>query len=131
MRLSSFAALAIALGAAALGCGERATRTFTIETQAVQTVEACKVRLDQLNRDGGAEPFVTVRVSCGPGAIASGPDWWGTNPPPLAFSLFVGDCLDLQSAIYCLGELESDSEASFVATHRRAPSSDFAIERLR
>ena len=71
------------------GCGEADNRVH-VSVGEVARASGCNVAVDFAQAKEGSE-FVGVRYACGVPVVA--PDeknWWGSQPPPLAFTLDLG-----------------------------------------
>ena len=113
MRYSISIIIAILL----MACSESPSPLVTLEVGKVSRVNECHVLLD------GALLQETSRIThlhyaCGvPESALHEKNWWGSQPQPLAFSMYVGDCLLLNEKLFCVQEIIPGESASLEATY--------------
>jgi hypothetical protein len=117
------AALALWLGA----CNDN-ENLFHLEVGEIARLGDCNLVVDFAQAE--ASKFVGVRYSCGVPVVARDEkNWWGSQVPPLAFTIDLGDCLKLEGTWYCVTEIEGGRGATIMATYRERASGEVA-ERL-
>jgi hypothetical protein len=96
----------------ATACGRSEPTGFTLHVDKVERINECHVNLDFSGGKDGT--FVGLRFACDvPSSAQNEKNWWGDQTQPLAFTMDVGDCLNLNMTFYCLEEIEPGRSASF------------------
>jgi len=110
MRMRISILIVVAILATACGCAE--PTGFTLHVEKVERVNECHI---VLNFAGGKDgTFVGLNYACDvPSSALTEEKWWGDQPRPLAFTVSMGDCVNLNRTFYCLEKIEPGRSASF------------------
>jgi hypothetical protein len=101
----------------ATACGRSETEGFTLHIEKVERVNGCHVILYFAGGKDGT--FVGMTDACGvPSSALTEETWWGDQPRPLSYTVGLGDCLNLNSTLYCLKNIEVGKSASFKAKYK-------------
>jgi hypothetical protein len=114
----------------ASACGRAEPHRFTLQARKVERVNGCHVRLEAAP-GRGEEPFAALQYACGAAESALNEKaWWGDQPQPFLFTMFVGECLPLGDTFYCAEEIKL-GEASFKATYKWSSRHHTFLEKVR
>jgi hypothetical protein len=124
MRISSLLLFAVLAAA----CGRTEPAGFTLQFGKVQRIDGCHVLMTQA---GGTHSIhAEIRFACGvPSSALTEERWWGDRNPPEVVGVAYGDCLRLETLVYCVEDVKLGQSASFKATYRRKHNGDL-IERI-
>jgi hypothetical protein len=116
MRISIL--LLFAIFAAACSRAETAEPTgFTLREGRVERVNGCHLLMT--NAGGQHSLHAEIRFACNvPSSALTEERWWGDQNAPEVIGAGVGDCLRLETLIYCVDDVKLGKSASFKATYR-------------
>jgi hypothetical protein len=111
-------------------CGRAESNGFILRSDDVAHVEGCHIKMFNTNVEADP-PFVALKYVCGlPESALVEKNWTGNYPPPLGFSMNVGDCLLLDKTFYCVESIKL-GEVPFKATYKWATTHHDHLERIR
>jgi hypothetical protein len=116
MRISIL--LLFAIFAAACSRAETAEPAgFTLREGRVERVNGCHLLMT--NAGGQHSLHAEIRFACNvPSSALTEERWWGDQNAPEVIGAGVGDCLRLETLIYCVDDVKLGKSASFKATYR-------------
>lgn len=101
----------------ATACGRAEPSGFTLYYDKVERVNGCHVILYFAGGKDGT--YVGMTYACDvPSSALTKKEWWGDQPQPLSFTVSLGDCLNLNSTVYCLEDVDVGRSASFRAKYK-------------
>lgn len=109
-------------------CGRAEPPGFTLEVGKVERVDGCHVLMT--NAGGTHSIHAEIRFACGvPSSALTEERWWGDLKPPEVVGVAFGDCLRLETLVYCVEDVKLGKSASFKARYRKKHDGDL-IERI-
>lgn len=109
-------------------CSRAEPPGFTLQEGKVERIDGCHLLMT--NAGGTRSLHAELRYACGvPSSALAEERWWGDRTPPVPFGLGIGDCLRLETLVYCVEDVQFGQSASFKATYKKTHDGDL-IERI-
>jgi hypothetical protein len=122
MRISTLLMFAVF----AMACSRAETAKpagFTLREGKVERVHGCHLLMT--NAGGQHSLHAEIRFACNvPSSALAEERWWGDQNGRQVIGVGVGDCLRLESLIYCVDDVKLGQLASFKATYKTKDTSD-------
>lgn len=88
-------------------CGRTETAPITITAGKIERINGCHVKLDEIRGTIG-----DFHCACNVAESALKDEkWWGDQPQPLLFGMYVGDCLRLGKIFYCVEQMDAGKKS--------------------
>ncbi|HMY16839.1 MAG TPA: hypothetical protein PKA58_11015 [Polyangium sp.] len=114
------------------GCDQAKPSAITMEQGKIARIDDCHVKLDQIRvhpRDKG--PIGDFLMACNvPESALKEKNWWGSQPEPLLFGMYVGDCIRVSKTFYCVRTIEPGASVTMEATYESKHADGALLQRI-
>lgn len=115
------------------GCEGAKPSGVIVEEGKIVRIDDCHLKLDQIRvhpRDKG--PIGDFLMACNvPESALKEKNWWGSQPEPLLFGMYAGDCIRVSKTFYCVRTVEPGASVTLEATYESKHTDGALLQRIK